>query len=66
MLKNITKYIKSFFNLLILERERKRKGRQRERNLDLLFHLFMHLLVDSFMCPDQGSNLQPWCIWTML
>ena len=33
------------------ERERKR-----ERDIDLLFHLFMHSLVDSYMCPDQKSN----------
>ena len=35
--------------------------RDRERNIDLSFHLLMHSLVDSGMCPDQGSNLQPWC-----
>ena len=46
------------FYLLIL--------RKREKNIDLLFHLFMHSLVDSHMCPDQGSNLQPWCIRMML
>ena len=38
----------------------------RERNIDLLFHLFMHPLADSYMCPDQGSNLQPWRIRTVL
>ena len=35
------------------------KGRERERNIDLLFHLFMHSLADSSMCPDQEQNLQP-------
>ena len=35
------------FNLLILEKE---EGR--ERNIDLLFYLLMHSLVDSCMCPD--------------
>ena len=40
-------------NLLIsLEREE-----ERERSIDLLFHLFMHQLVDSCMCPDWESNL---------
>ena len=36
---------------------RKRKGK---RNIDLLFHLFMHSSVDSCTCPEWGSNLQPW------
>ena len=40
-------------NLLILERE------EGERDMDLLFHLFVHSLVDLCMCPDWGSNLQP-------
>ena len=26
------------------------------RNIDLLFHLFMLLFVDSYMCPDWKSN----------
>ena len=34
--------------------------RERERDIDLLFHLFMHSLVDSWMCPDWGLNPQPW------
>ena len=42
------------------------EGKGRERNIDLLFHLFMHSLVDSRMCLDQGSNPQPWRIWMML
>ena len=36
------------------EGERERWGREREINL--LFHLFMHSLVDSCISPDQGSN----------
>ena len=36
--------------------------RERERNTCLFFHLLMHSLVDSCMCPDWGSNPQPWCI----
>ena len=38
----------------------------RERDIDLLFHLFMHSLVDSCMCPDRGSNTQPWHTGMML
>ena len=37
-----------------------------ERNTDLLFHLFMYSLVDSCMCPDQGSNLQHWYVGMVL
>ena len=29
---------------------------ERVRVRDLLLHLFMHLLVDSFTCPDRESN----------
>lgn len=36
---------------------KKRKG---ERNVDLLFHLHMHL----FMCPNRASNQKPWHIRT--
>ena len=43
-----------FFKKLILEREE-----ERERNIDLLFHLFMRSLVDPYMCPDWELNLQP-------
>ena len=45
--------------VLILERvwERERE-RERDWNIDLLFYLLMHSLVDSFMSPDQGSNPQ--------
>ena len=35
-------------------------SRERERNINLLFHLPMHTLVDSFMCPDQEWNPQLW------
>ena len=54
---------KCFFNFFIDfrgkevregEGERERWGREREINL--LFHLFMHSLVDSCISPDQGSN----------
>ena len=40
--------------------------RERERNISLLFHLFMHSLVDSYRCPDWRSNPQPWHIGRML
>ena len=41
------------------EREgEKERERERERWIDLLFHLLMHSLVDSCMCPDQESNLR--------
>ena len=51
-----------FFNFFkfILERD------EVEGERDLLFHLFMHSLVDSCLCPDQGSNPQPWCIGMIL
>ena len=39
---------------------------ERERDIDLLLHLFMHLLVDSCMCPDQGKNPQTWSMRMML
>ena len=35
--------------------------RDRERNVDLLFHFFMHSLVASCICLDPRSNPQPWC-----
>ena len=44
-----------FFKKLILERE---EGGKRERNIDLLFQLFMHSLVDSYMCPGWELNPQ--------
>ena len=40
--------------------------REREIEINLLFHLFMYSLIDSCMCPDRGSNPQPWLIRTML
>ena len=36
--------------------ERGRGGRGRERNIDLLFHLFMHSFVDSCVCPYQDRT----------
>ena len=54
-----------FTYLLILERGE----RERERNppINFLFHLFMHLLVDSCMCSDRESNPQGWhVLWRAL
>ena len=67
-----------FFTALIFrEREREGKGggekeRERETHTEteikicLLFHLFVHSLVDFYIRPDWGSNPQPWHIGTML
>ena len=37
-----------------------------EREINLLFHLVKHSLVDSCMCPDWVSNPHLWGIRTML
>lgn len=37
---------------------REREDR-RETKMELLFHLVMHSLVDSCMCPDRGWNPRP-------
>ena len=45
----------NFYLLIFIDREEWRKrGRERERNIDLLFYLFMHPLVDPCMGPDWG------------
>ena len=36
------------------------EGKEEEREINLLFHLFMHSLVDSCMCPDWRLNLKSW------
>ena len=57
----------SLNNFLKFIDSRGREGERKvERNIDLLFHLFMHWLVESSMCPDLGLNPQPWCTGTML
>ena len=57
-------FLKIGFRETRRERKKEREGgRKREREL---FHLFMHSLVDSSVCPDQGANPQPWRIRTML
>ena len=40
--------------------------RERETLICCSMYLFMHSLAVSCMCPDQGSNPQPWCIGMML
>ena len=57
----INHFFKTDFRDRGWERERKR-----ERNIDLLFHLFVQPLVDSYRCSDRGLNPQPWPIGTML
>ena len=47
-----------FFKSLIF------RDREEEREIEVLFHLFMHALVASRMCPDQGWNPQLWRIGT--
>ena len=36
------------------------RGSGERQTLILLFHLCIHSLVASCMCPARGSNLQPW------
>ena len=47
-----------------------KSGEEREREREVCCsrsaHLYIHLLVDSCMCPDQGLNPQPWPIGTTL
>ena len=62
-------FLTAFFKLLLLFinfREREGRETERKKHQFLLFHLFMHSLVDSCMCPDQGWNPQPWYIRMML
>lgn len=42
------------------------KGGWEWGGISLLFHWFMHLLVDSCLCPDQRWSPQSLCIRTML
>ena len=43
-----------------------RHGEGGRGNIDVLFYLSMHLLVDSWRCSDWESNPQPWPIGTRL
>ena len=51
------------------ERKEGREGggeRKGNRNINLLFHLFIHSVVTSCRCPAWVSNSQPWRISTTL
>lgn len=37
-----------------------------EKNVNFLFYLFMHLLLDSWRCPDQGPKVQCQLVGMML
>ena len=53
----------SFLNLLAFRESKARKKGMRDRERKICcVHLFMHSLVASCLCPDLGSNLQPWHI----
>ena len=54
-----------FFFIEFLEREKKGE-REREGGASIVFHLFMHSLIASCMCLNQGWNLQSLCMRTML
>ena len=49
----------SFLKTKLIFREKKGEA-GRERDIDLLFHVFMHSLVTSCVCPDQELHPQPW------
>ena len=53
-----------FYYYLLILRDRETE-RQRETVICYSTY-FMLSLVDSYICPDQGSNLQPWHMGTML
>ena len=55
-----------FWTLLFSEKKRAEGGGGRETEREICWHLSMHSLVAFCMCPDWGSNPQPWCIQTML
>ena len=55
-----------YFFLFEREREEERERERERRERFVVHHLFMHSLVDSWMCPDRGSNSQPWRIRRML
>ena len=55
-IKHLDNSLKKILLIDFREREGERGERKRERNIDLLFHLILH----SFTCSDQGSNLHPY------
>ena len=54
-------HLKILFLKIDFFRERGKEGKK-ERNIDLSFHVFMHSLVDSCLCPDgdRTRNLGTW------
>lgn len=58
---NILKKLFPVFKFFVDFRERMGK---RKRNVNLLLHLFMHSLVNSYIYPHRGSNPGPWPIGT--
>ena len=57
---------KRFLKFFLFIHFKEKTGGEKERDINVLFHLLMHSLVDSCMCPGQGSNLQSWCIRAIL
>ena len=55
-----------FFKFLFIDFREKAREEVGERETDLLFYLFIHSLLDSCMCPDQGLKPQPWHSGMML
>ena len=61
-------YLKNYFNphlriFFLAERQTEReRDREREREKDIGVRE-KHQLVSSRMCPDQGSNPQPFVLW---
>ena len=53
-----------FFSFFFFLTDWFERGKERQRNTDLFFHLLMHSLVASCMCPDQGLNPQLWRLGT--
>ena len=49
-------------------KENGKEGRETDRqtDIDLLFHLSLYSLADSYICPDWGSNPQLWDTRTTL
>ena len=56
----------NFMNYLREKGAVREGGEREETDIGLLSHLFMHSLVDSWMCPDLGLNSQPQHIRTTL
>ena len=58
-----------FFKYVFIDFRKMIRKRQRETDRQkrgFVVHLLMHSLIDSCMCPDQGSNPQAWHSGMML